>query len=66
MSIDAIVVLAVSGFGIGFTYWFFLMKKDKKAVAVTGDTITITVEGGIHATEYYGNKKQNDDTPFFP
>lgn len=44
MTIDKILVLVIGVIGIVFTYWFFLMKKDKE-VAVT-DSVDITVEGG--------------------
>lgn len=45
MSIDKILVLIFSGLGIAFTYWFFLMR-DEKEVAVTSDSVDITVDGG--------------------
>jgi plastocyanin domain-containing protein len=45
MTPDKILVLVLSLIGIGFTYWFFLMKRDKEVV-VTGDSIDIKVEGG--------------------
>ena len=45
MTIDKILVLAFGAIGIIFTYWFFLMKNDKE-VAITGDSIDITVDGG--------------------
>lgn len=44
MTIDKILVLIFSGIGIGFTYWFFLMKKD--TVVEAGESIDILVEGG--------------------
>lgn len=44
MSLDKIIVIISGIFGIVFTYWFFLMKKDE-VVSVT-DTVDITVEGG--------------------
>ncbi len=44
MGIDRIIVAIVGFLGIVFTYWFFLMKKDKE-VAVS-DSIDIIVEGG--------------------
>lgn len=44
MSIDKIIVIISGIFGIAFTYWFFLMKKED-VVSVT-DTVDITVEGG--------------------
>lgn len=44
MSVDKIIVLVLSAFGIGFTYWFFLMKKDQE-VRVS-DSVDIVVEGG--------------------
>ncbi len=46
MTIDEFFVLIFCGIGIGFIYWFFLMKKDEEAVAVTENEVTITVEGG--------------------
>lgn len=45
MTPDKIFVIAVSIIGIGFTYWFFLMKKEKEVV-VTGDFLDIKVDGG--------------------
>lgn len=44
MSIDKLLVAFLGGVGIAFTYWFFLMKKDKE-VAVS-ESVDITVEGG--------------------
>lgn len=44
MTIDKIIVLLISGFGILLTYWFFLMKKDKE-VSVK-ESADIIVEGG--------------------
>ena len=44
MTIDKILVAIASFGGIIFTYWFFLMKKEK-VVSVT-DSVDITVEGG--------------------
>lgn len=46
MTIDKVFVIIFSGFGIVFTYWFFLMKKEKE-IAVS-DTVDITVEGGYN------------------
>ena len=45
MSIDKILVTIFGLFGIVFTYWFFLMKKDQE-VAVKDNSIDITVDGG--------------------
>lgn len=45
MTIDKILVEIFSIIGIAFTYWFFLMKTEQE-VAVTSDSIDITVEGG--------------------
>lgn len=45
MSIDKIIVGLFTLAGIAFTYWFFLMRKEKE-VAVTSDSIDITVDGG--------------------
>lgn len=46
MYIDKIIVALFSVAGIAFTYWFFLMKKDDKAVVVQSNSVDITVEGG--------------------
>ena|SRR3989344_6379506 len=53
MTIDKIFVLILSGLGIIFTYWFFLMRKED-VVDVNSDSVDstgslqvdITVEGG--------------------
>jgi plastocyanin domain-containing protein len=45
MPIDKLLVLIFSIFGIIFTYWFFLMKKEQVFEA-TSDSIDILVEGG--------------------
>ncbi len=45
MALDKLLVLVASILGIGFTYWFFLMKKTKNAI-VTSGSIDITVDGG--------------------
>lgn len=47
MSPDKILVSIFSIAGIAFTYWFFLMKPEKE-VAVTSDSVDITVEGGYN------------------
>ena len=44
MSLDKIIVTIFGVLGIGFTYWFFLMKKEPAVAAM--DSIDITVEGG--------------------
>src|ERR1035437_9270022 len=44
MTIDKILVLVISLSGIIFTYWFFLMKKDKE-VRVS-EAVDIIVDGG--------------------
>ena len=46
MDIDKIVVGIFSIFGIAFTYWYFLMKKEE--VVVAKDSIDIIVEGGYN------------------
>lgn len=46
MGIDKIIV-AILGLGaIGFTDWFFLMKKDDKATVSKNNSVDIIVEGG--------------------
>lgn len=47
MELDKIIVVIFSVAGIGFTYWFFLMKKEKE-VAVTNDFVDIVVKGGYN------------------
>jgi plastocyanin domain-containing protein len=44
MEADKLIVTAVGLIGMAFTYWFFLMKKEK-AVAIS-DAVDIIVEGG--------------------
>ena len=44
MTPDKIIVTIAGLIGIAFTYWFFLMKKEKE-IAVT-DSVDIIVEGG--------------------
>ena len=45
MSLDKILVSVFGILGIVFTYWFFLMKKEK-VVAITSDSVDIIVSGG--------------------
>jgi len=47
MSLDKILVIFTGLFGISFTYWFFLMRKDKE-VLVSGNSVDIIVEGGYN------------------
>lgn len=44
MSLDKIIVIIVSALGIGFTYWFFLSKKEKEVEA--SGSVDIIVDGG--------------------
>src|SRR5258708_3305836 len=44
MELDKLIVTITGISGIVFTYWFFLMKKDKE-IAVT-DSVDIIVDGG--------------------
>lgn len=44
MTLDRILVVITSIAGIIFTYWFFLMKKDKEVPVL--DSVDIIVEGG--------------------
>lgn len=46
LTLDEILVIIFSSFGVIFTYWFFLMKGGRE-VSVT-DTVDITVEGGYN------------------
>lgn len=45
MAPDKIIITITGLFGVAFTYWFFLMKKEK-VVKTVGDAIDVTVEGG--------------------
>lgn len=45
MDKDKLLVTLIGIAGIAFTYWFFLMKRGEE-VAVTSDSVDITVEGG--------------------
>jgi|SRR3989344_6034143 len=44
MELDKLLVTLFSIAGIGFTYWFFLMKKEKEIVV--SDSVDIIVDGG--------------------
>lgn len=44
MTADKIIVSLISLLGIAFTYWFFLMKKDKEVKV--SDSVDIVVSGG--------------------
>lgn len=46
MTIDKFLVAIFSVLGMAFTYWFFLMKKEEKAVVVNSNSINIIVKGG--------------------
>ena len=63
MTPDKLIVIAGSLFGIAFTYWFFLMKKDKE-VAVTGNSIDITVDGGYEPNFITVNKNKTTKLNF--
>lgn len=44
MSVDKIIVIIFSALGIAFTYWFFLMKKEKEVIVE--NEVDIIVDGG--------------------
>lgn len=44
MNLDKIIVMISGGIGIAFTYWFFLIKKEK--TVNVKDSVEIVVEGG--------------------
>lgn len=46
MPLDKFIVTLADVFTIAFVYWFFLMKKEEKAVVVNKNNVDITVEGG--------------------
>lgn len=45
MTIDKLLVIGFSVFGMAFTYWFFLMKKEGAMVSVK-NSVDIIVDGG--------------------
>lgn len=45
MQTDELLVIFISILGIGFTYWFFLMKKEKEMSVMDGE-VDIKVDGG--------------------
>src|SRR3989338_4963097 len=45
MSLDKILIGLLTLAGMAFTYWFFLMRKEKE-VAVNSDSVDIVVDGG--------------------
>ncbi len=45
MSLDKILALVFSISGIAYTYWFFLMRKEKELMA-TSELVDIIVDGG--------------------
>ena len=44
MALDKILITIIGILGIGFTYWFFLMKKNKEITV--SDSVDIIVDGG--------------------
>ena len=46
MSPDKFIVAILSLFGIFFTYWFFLMRKDDETVVINSNNVDIMVDGG--------------------
>lgn len=44
MELDKLLVIIMSFFGMGFTYWFFLMKKEMQVQV--SDSVDIIVDGG--------------------
>lgn len=44
MTMDKLIVSVIGGFGIAFTYWFFLMKKEKEIQVLS--SVDIKVNGG--------------------
>lgn len=64
MPFDKLLVIIVSVFGIAFTYWFFLLKKEKE-VAVLGDSIDIKVDGGYQPEAISIKKGKTTKINFF-
>lgn len=46
MTLDKLIVSVVSVIGIAFTYWFFLLKKEKETNV--SNSVDIKVEGGFN------------------
>jgi plastocyanin domain-containing protein len=65
MEIDKFFVALFSIFGIFFTYWFFLMKKDGDPVVVKTNNIDIVVEGGYSPSSISIQKGQTTTLNFF-
>ncbi len=63
MTLDKLIVLTSGIFGIIFTYWFFLMKKEEE-VAVSKE-VDITVEGGYNPEVISIPKDQTTKLNFF-
>ena len=65
MGVDKIIVAIISIGGIAFEYWFFLVKKDEKAVMVKTNAIDITVEGGYSPNVISIPKEKTTTLNFF-
>ena len=63
MSLDKLFITIVGIIGIVFTYWFFLMKKDK--TVDVSDAVDIIVEGGYSPSTISIPKGQTTTLNFF-
>ncbi len=62
MTLDKLIVSIASVIGIAFTYWFFLLKKEKETEVV--DSIDIIVEGGYNPQNIVIKKGQTTKINF--
>lgn len=65
MSTDKVVVALLSIAGIGFTYWFFLMRKEAEVVMVKTDSVDIVVDGGYQPNVIEISKGKETTLNFF-
>jgi len=56
MPIDKLIVTITSVWGIGFIYWFFLLKKEKQVQVI--DSVDILVDGGYSPSTIVVKKGQ--------
>lgn len=63
MPIDKFIAALVGIIGIAFTYWFFLMKKEK--IVEVFDSVNITVDGGYSPSTISVPKGKTTKITFF-
>ncbi len=65
MEIDEVLIALLSIGGIGFTYWFFLLKHEDEAVIVKSNSVDIMVEGGYTPSVISIPKNKTTTITFF-